>query len=405
MPKDHVAHPIHVDGATLTMMAALVAFAPFAVDSVLPALPEAMTELGASSASFRLVSSATFIGLGIGQAIGGPLSDRVGRRLPSILAALAFAVAAFGCALAQSLPWLQLASLAMGAAASVGIVAARAAIRDLAADDHAAHLLARVWAIGGFVPVLAPLIGARILVLGGWRSIYFTLAAYGFLFAVTLWRAFPETQAEEARHTGTHGETLRIGLALIRDPRFLSYAGALTGGLVAFIGYVSAAPFIFQHIYGWTPGWFSVLYAFNGLVSVLITRWTTRHIARIGAHTLLVRGLLLCAVAGVIVIVGGVLDSVWVIAIGFIWLLASWALSMNNAVALAMSSQSVASGTASAALGVFSYAAGGLVSAAVGAMGGVGAVTTGVIMLLGVGVATFFIRFVHTHEVNQELMA
>lgn len=394
-----------VGSGTLLMLAALAAFAPFAIDTALPALPDAMERFGAGTSSFRLVTTATFIGLGIGQAVGGPLSDRVGRRLPAIGAAWAFAASALACSLAQSLLWLQVTSLMAGVSASVGIVASRAAIRDLAHGDQAAHLLARVWAVGGLVPVLAPLLGAGVFAVGGWRAIYVCLAAYGVVLAVTLTLRFRETQPFELRHAGTHADTWRLGLALLRDRRFLSYTGVLSGGMVCFISYVSAAPFIFQRLYGWSPIQFSFLYALNGLCSVIVTRWTTRHVVRIGAHRLLVRGLWLTSGAGAIVLLGGLLDSPWVIALGFLGLLCAWALSMNNIIALAMSSQSVASGTASAALGVASYVAGGLVSSLVGAAGGVGGATTGLIMLGGMAVAGAFLAFVHTHDVSEELMA
>ena len=91
----------HVNAAMFGVLAALLAYAPFSIDVVLPALPTAMLEFGAGAASFRLVTSATFIGLGIGQAIGGPLSDRIGRRRPALGSAIAFAVAATGCATAR----------------------------------------------------------------------------------------------------------------------------------------------------------------------------------------------------------------------------------------------------------------------------------------------------------------
>lgn len=395
----------HVAPAALGVLAALMAYAPLSIDLVLPALPSAMEEFGAGTSSFRVVTSATFIGLGIGQAVGGPLSDRVGRRRPSIGSALAFSAAAAACALAQTLLWLQLASLLMGAAAAIGLVSARAAIRDLASDDHAAHLLSRIWAFAGFVPVMAPLLGAFLFNTGGWRLTYEMQTLYGLLFALVMFLKFEETMPGHARHEGTHGDTLRVGWALVRDRRFLSYAGALTGGYVAFIGYVSAAPFIFQHIHGWTPTQFSAFYALNAFTGVMATRWNTRRVMRTGAHAMFVGGLRACVLAGALVILGGAIGSVWVVAAGCMVMVASWGPTMNNAIALAMSSQSVASGTASAVLGLVSFCFGGAVSALVGAAGGVGAITTGLIMLAGIGIAALFITVVHTHELSKELAA
>ena len=374
------------------MLAALMAYAPLSIDLVLPGLPTALTDLGASASSFRLITSTTFVGLGIGQSIGGPLSDRVGRRRPSLGSALAFALAALGCALAQTMLWLQAASLLMGAAAAVGVVSSRASIRDLASDDGAAHLLSRIWAVAGFVPVLAPLVGALIFNGGGWRLTYSMLTVYGLVFAAVIYLKFDETMPPSSRHIGTHTDTIRVGLRLLADRRFRSYAGALTGGYVAFIGYVSAAPFIFQRLHGWSPTQFSALYACNALAGVLATRWNTSRVLHVGAHGMLRVGVRAVAFAALIIIAGGLLDSVWIIAIGCMLVVAAWGPSMNNNIALAMSSQSVASGTASAVLGITSFTFGGVVSAAVGAAGGVSPVTTGCIMLVGVAVAVAFIQ-------------
>lgn len=393
----------HVSSATLGVLAALMAYAPLSIDMVLPGLPTALADLGASPASLRMVTAATFVGLGVGQAVGGPLSDRVGRRRPSIGSALAFAVAAIGCATAQSMLWLQIASLLMGAAAAVGVVASRASIRDCASDDSAAHLLSRIWAVAGFVPVTAPLAGALIFNSGGWRLTYEMQAAYGLVFAAVMYFKFEETMHVDARHEGSHGDTLRMAFALLRDRRFLSYAGALTGGYVAFIGYVSAAPFIFQRTHGWTPSQFSALYSLNALAGVLATRWNTRRVLRVGAHPMLILGLRMVAVAAIIIVAGGLFDSVWVVAAGCMLIVAAWGPTMNNNIALAMSSQSVASGTASAVLGIISFAFGGVVSALVGAAGGVSPITTGFIMLAGVSISGLFIWLVHTHEVSSEL--
>lgn len=393
----------HVSSATLGVLAALMAYAPLSIDMVLPGLPTALADLGASPASFRMVTAATFVGLGVGQAVGGPLSDRVGRRRPSIGSALAFAVAAIGCATAQTMLWLQIASLLMGAAAAVGVVASRASIRDCASDDHAAHLLSRIWAVAGFVPVTAPLAGALIFNSGGWRLTYEMQAAYGLVFAAVMYFKFEETMHVDSRHEGSHGDTLRMAFALLRDRRFVSYAGALTGGYVAFIGYVSAAPFIFQRTHGWTPTQFSALYSLNALAGVFATRWNTRRVMRIGAHSMLVLGLRMVALAAAIIVIGGLFESVWLVAAGCMLIVAAWGPTMNNNIALAMSSQSVASGTASAVLGIVSFSFGGVVSALVGAAGGVSPITTGFIMLAGVSISGLFIWLVHTHEVSSEL--
>ena len=68
------------------VLGALTALGPFTVDLYLPAFPVMQDELGVSATAVQLTLTGTMIGFGLGQLIVGPWSDKVGRRLPLILA-------------------------------------------------------------------------------------------------------------------------------------------------------------------------------------------------------------------------------------------------------------------------------------------------------------------------------
>ncbi len=394
MTVQHAAHQrTHgVSAATFGVLVGLLAMAPISIDFVLPALPAAMQDFAAGPAALRMVSASTFMGSGLGQIIGGPLGDRLGRRLPAVMGALAFGLSALGCALAPSFVVLLAFSIAMGFAGALGVVSARAAVRDVAIDDSAAHLLSRVLAITGLVPVFAPLIGAQLFHFAGWRSIYLTLSVVGFVFAAIARLAFAETLHADDRHEGTHGDQLRTFVQLLRDRRFLAYSIAQTGAYVAFIGYVSGAPFIFQKGHGWTAQQFSLLYALNALAMASMTRWNARHVLRRGAHALLVTGVSLSALAGAVMVFGGIGNSTPVTALGCILLTSASGLTMGNAISQALSAQTSAAGMAAGIIGVMSFGVGGAISIGVGLAGGASATTSGLIMLLGACVAWSALR-------------
>lgn len=379
--------PHEVSAATFGVLAGLLAMAPISIDFVLPALPAAMRDFAAGPSDLRMVSASTFIGSGLGQIFGGPLGDRLGRRLPAVLGALAFAASALGCALATSFSMLLTFSVAMGFAGALGVVSARAAVRDVAIDDGAAHLLSRVLAITGLVPVFAPLVGAQLFEYAGWRSIYLTLSVLGFAFAAVARSSFTETLPSDDRHEGTHGDQLRTFVQLLLDRRFLAYAIAQTGAYVAFIGYVSGAPFVFQKGHGWSAQQFSLLYALNALAMASMTRWNARTVLRRGADAMLVAGISVTALAGAVTVFGGMTGSITVTVLGCIMLTSASGLTMGNAISQALSSQAAAAGMAAGIVGVMSFGVGGAISVGVGLAGGASATTSGLIMLLGAGVA------------------
>jgi len=67
----------------LTMiLGALTAFAPMSIDMYLPALPELAREFHATPGTIALTLSAFFVALAFGQALYGPLTDRLSAARP-----------------------------------------------------------------------------------------------------------------------------------------------------------------------------------------------------------------------------------------------------------------------------------------------------------------------------------
>ncbi|MGH6706011.1 MAG: MFS transporter, partial [Sphingomicrobium sp.] len=65
---------------TVALLAGLMALNAFAIDAMLPALPDIGSELGVRAENDRqLVVVAYFLGFGVGQIFWGPLADRFGR--------------------------------------------------------------------------------------------------------------------------------------------------------------------------------------------------------------------------------------------------------------------------------------------------------------------------------------
>ncbi|MFX8995783.1 MFS transporter, partial [Acinetobacter baumannii] len=69
----------------------ITAVGPFAVDMYLPSFTQIGTELAAPASSVQLTLTAFLIGIGVGQLILGPLSDRFGRRPVLVIALAVFA--------------------------------------------------------------------------------------------------------------------------------------------------------------------------------------------------------------------------------------------------------------------------------------------------------------------------
>ena len=62
------------------LLAALVALAPFSIDTYLPAMPAMTGYFGTTMGMVEMTIGAFFLGYAFGQLIGGPLSDHYGRK-------------------------------------------------------------------------------------------------------------------------------------------------------------------------------------------------------------------------------------------------------------------------------------------------------------------------------------
>ena len=171
-------------GAWLVVaLGALSAFGPLCLDMYLPALPQLPGDLSSTAGAAQLSLTSCIVGLALGQLLVGPLSDRVGRRRPLLVGVAVFALASALCAVTGSMPLLIVLRFVQGAAGAAGIVVGRAIVADLFAGRAAAAYFSTMAAINGLAPILAPVIGAQVLRVGTWRTVFWVLAGVG----IVLW--------------------------------------------------------------------------------------------------------------------------------------------------------------------------------------------------------------------------
>lgn len=69
----------------LVLLGILAAFGPFVTDMYLPGLPSMTVYFDTTASMVQLGITTAMLGLGSGQIIVGPLSDKYGRKLPLLL--------------------------------------------------------------------------------------------------------------------------------------------------------------------------------------------------------------------------------------------------------------------------------------------------------------------------------
>ena len=232
-----------------SLLAALSAIGPFAIDAYLPAFPAIRAELGATQLEVQQTLTVYMAALALMVLWHGAFADRFGRRRVLIGLTGLVGLASLMCALAPSIEWLWLGRALQGVSGGAGIVVGRAVVRDLHEGPQAQRLMSRVMLIFARAPALAPLLGAGLLAVAGWRAIFVFLAVFGLALAWATWRFRPETLAEGERQPLHPLHLLRGYRAIFGNPAFMLLALGVALNFNGFFLYVLSAPvFILDHL-------------------------------------------------------------------------------------------------------------------------------------------------------------
>ncbi len=338
-------------------LGALSAFGPLCLDMYLPALPELPGALSSTAGAAQLSLTSCIVGLALGQLLIGPLSDRIGRRRPLLVGVAVFAVASALCAVTGSMPVLIGLRFVQGAAGAAGIVVGRAVVADLFAGRVAAAYFSTMAAINGLAPILAPVIGAQVLRVGTWRTVFWVLAGIGVALWLLTLLVVGETLPAERRSAHGFSGVLRSFSVVLADRVYLGYVVAGTTVSAAMFGYIAASPFLLQDGFGLSPQQFSACFAGNA-AGIVIASQLSRLLLRRFSPAALLRWALGQSAAGAALLTVSVFGGLglWSVLVALFVMVSAVGFALPNASALAMDRHRPIAGAASAVFGLFQYA-------------------------------------------------
>ncbi|GAA4781720.1 multidrug effflux MFS transporter [Microbacterium gilvum] len=370
------------------LLGALTALGPFTIDLYLPAFPLLERDFDTTSAAIQLTLTGTMIGFALGQLVVGPLSDKVGRRVPLLVVTALHVIASMAAAFAPSLALLGAARVLMGVGAAAGGVVAMAMVRDLFGGRRLVVMLSRLALVTGVAPVAAPLIGSALLAVIPWRGIFIVLAAYGVVMLVCAILALPETRPAADRTSHETVSVLHRYRVVLTDRVFL---GVLVIGAMTFSGlfsYLSASSFLFQETYGFTQVQYGLLFAANSIGLVIGNQIAARLAARFGPQWVLAWSTASLLVSATAIIVCDQLGlGVWGIVVPLFVFMSTCGFTFPCAQVLALDRHPEAAGTAASILGATNNGIAGVISPVVGLISAASGITGTTMAVVMVGCA------------------
>ena len=245
----------------------------------LPSLPAISVGFGAPSGAAQATLSSFFSGLAIGQFFYGPASDRWGRRGPLLAGMAIYVVASIACALAGSLEGLVVARFFQGLGGCAGQVISRAVVRDRFGHRQSAQILSRLMLVMGLAPILAPLAGGALLIVSGWRTIFWVLTGFGGLIALAMFIALKETRSEATALQARSQHPIRAYAELLRQRALIGFTLSGAFNSAALFAYIAASPGLLIQTYHIPPTAFGWVFGINA-VGLIATSQLNAHLLR-----------------------------------------------------------------------------------------------------------------------------
>jgi len=239
-------------------------------------------------------------------------------------------------------------------------------VRDCFDLKDSAHFITQLMLVQGLAPVIAPLVGAWVLVTFGWRAVFLILGAMGVGAFLAVRFVLPETLPPAQRRTVPVRHLGLIFLGLLRRRGFVVPMAAAATAFCALFAYLSGSPHALIQVYGVSQETYGWLFGLNA-VGMIVAAQLNRVFLRLAAPATVFRATLAAAFVAAIWLnlVEGT-SSLVVFMVPLSLGLALIPLIGANGTALAMAASGRDAGSASSIFGAVQFGLGTAVSAAVG---------------------------------------
>lgn len=369
----------------LIAMGLLSAFGPFVTDFYLPALPIITKFFGTSKSMVQLSLTTGMLGLGVGQLLIGPLSDKFGRKPLILWSLVVFMVSTIACVFTKDIHIFIFFRLIQGFAGAGGVVISKSVAADLYKGKELISFFSLLMVVNGLGPIIAPVLGGFLINVTTWQGIFWGLLILGvLLFLLNL--KLKESLSVEERISGNLWESFKTFVPILKNQKFMYYVLAQTFAMGFMFSYIASSPFLFQEHYHLSPIMFSICFAINAF-GIMVGSWIVTFLSEkkaliIGGSSLLSLGILLSVIL--------IFDrNIIIVESIFFFLMLSMGMILPTTSALGLNLIRENNGSASAILGFLPFLSGSIVSPLVG-IGNI-VYSTSICIIICCAVSLFFI--------------
>lgn len=354
----------HAIPVIATLLAILTAVSPLATDTYLPAMPTMAKFFGVHISMIELSMSFYFIGVALGQFLGGPISDTFGRKKVALAGLLLFASSSLAVMLVTDVELLWFFRFTQAIGGGMASVVNMAFVRDWYSGSEIARISSLVSMIMMLAPLVAPLIGSVLMLSYGWHSIFVFLSSVAiFVFLIFLF-VVPESRPKEAM-------TLRVTPKQFVESYFkvFSYKEVIflvlcnSFAISGMFTFVVSSSFIYIEYFKIPVEKFPFFFGANVCLVIFLNFLNYRLVKHYHPTKLLFVGMLMLLISGIALGIASQFTGVYLyaIVIPIVFFMGSMGLMFPNIVALIIHRFPDIAGSANAVIGVSRFALSALV--------------------------------------------
>nr|WP_111297770.1 multidrug effflux MFS transporter [Paracoccus saliphilus] len=277
----------------LLTLVALSGVSALSMNVFLPSLPGMARYFDVDYGVMQLSVSAYIGASALLQLLGGPISDRFGRRPVVIWGLVSFLLATVGTLLATDATTFLIFRL-LQSVITVCMLVPRAVIRDLYDGNRAASMLGYVTMGMAVVPMMAPVFGGVLDEWFGWQANFAVMGLLGIAVLAIALRDMGET----VRGGGMPLRAQMVNYPILaRSHRFWGYCLAATLSSGAFFAYLGGAPFVGEQVFGLTPAQVGYWFAAPSIGYLIGNFLSARFSQHLGLNRMILMGAVTCLAA------------------------------------------------------------------------------------------------------------
>lgn len=340
----------------IILISILSSVAPMGVDTYLPSIPEIAKYFDVNIHKVELSLSIFLIGFAIGQIFGGPISDRYGRRVGSIVGLLGYALFSFLIIFSSSIYELWIYRFLEAFFGGITVVNATAAVRDRFSGQEAAKVFSLIGMVRSLAPLLAPVFGAAIIHFFPWEGIFVFLTIYALIVAFFIYKDLPESFTytkqniiESYKLVLTHKKALKAMLVL-----------AISFG--AFFIIIAKTSYIYIEYFGIKTDYFPLFFGINFIILIAMIKVNVKLLKTYEAKNIAKYATLIQFCVGIIFLLIHKDMNLILTVIIIASYMSMMAFIFGNCMSLAIEHFSKNAGVASGVIGVLQFGLGALIS-------------------------------------------